>query len=520
MISFLFLSIAGTVYLAIVTIWHCRSEKRNYFILCVFTIFLYLVGRFCELTALSADGALIAMKIMYLGSCFLPVLCLFLVADYCDFEPRSKFIRILFLIFPFIGLLIVWTTEYTGWMYASYWYDADNPISGLQVKEGPLYYFIYGYAVLYIALGCAILIRTLFQRREQFKPLILLFAVLIAPLAANGLYILCTITFQTAFSNINFTPFAMIASIALFYVNIMRYDLFDIVPMAYSMTLDYIRDALVLVNTDMKYMGSNNAARLLFPGLEGLRRGAAVTQLASWPQELATLDDYSEDLGVRFVLEDKDGGKRYFSVRIDAIFATKKQRLLGRILLIQDITNAINLMNKLERAAYTDPLTGLYNRRHFMELASMQFERAKREKTICHVMMLDLDFFKSVNDTHGHLAGDAVLRNVSACIKKIVRSYDLVARYGGEEFVVMIADSDEDTALRLAERIRAHVEESPCLYEGKSLPITFSIGVASAEGADSFETLLRYADDAMYVAKKNGRNRVVPHSASAHKATE
>jgi diguanylate cyclase (GGDEF)-like protein len=497
-----------TVYLLIVTFWHCRSEKRNYFMLCTFAIFLYLVGYFCELTAFSTGGALVAVKVLYLGSCFLPVLSLLFVADYCDFELR-KGLKPLLALPAVVGLLIIWTTEHTGFMYSAYRFDANEPLLGLQIEGGPLYYFVYAYAVLYTAAGCAILVKTLTQRRDHFKSLMLLFAVLLAPMLANGIYILFNVTFTNVSVNINFTPFSMIVAIVLFYINIMRYDLFDIVPVAYSMTLDYIRDAFVLVNSDMKYMGSNIAARRLFPDLERLRRGAAVAEAGNWPDELLDIDDYSNALDVRFTLPDKDGEVRYFSAQIDAISATRKKQLLGRIILIQDITNSINMMKKLEQAAYTDPLTGLYNRRHFMELAMMQFERARRANTACHVMMLDLDFFKNVNDSYGHLAGDTVLRNVSACIKEIVRSYDLVARYGGEEFVVMISDSDEDTALRLAERIRAHVEKSPCPYDNHLLSITFSVGVASSKDASSFESLLRHADDAMYDAKKNGRNQVM-----------
>jgi diguanylate cyclase (GGDEF)-like protein len=478
--------------------------------LCVLTIFLYLIGHLCELTAFSVGGALVAVKVMYAGSCFLPVMCLFFIADYCDVELRKIYARFL-LLPPCLGLLLVWTTERTGLMYASCRFDADNPLLGLQIDEGPLYYFIYGYAVIYMAAGCAILVRTLLLHREQFKSLMLLFVVMIAPLIANGVYILFNVTFHDAFVHINFTPFSMIAAIVLLYINVMRYDLFDIVPMAYSMTLDCIRDAFVLVNVNMKYMGSNRAARRLFPQLENLRRGAAVAAVENWPHELLNVAEYSEELGVRFVLPDEGGEKRYFSAQIDSIFEARKHRLLGWIILIQDITNSIRMMKKLEQVAYTDSLTGIYNRRHFMELAMMQFERAKRANVACHLMMLDLDFFKNVNDTYGHIAGDAVLRKVSVCIKEIVRSYDLVARYGGEEFVVMISDSDGETAMRLAERIRSHVEKNPCRYEDHLLPITFSIGVASDKDADSFETLLRHADDAMYEAKKNGRNRVVAY---------
>jgi diguanylate cyclase (GGDEF)-like protein len=208
------------------------------------------------------------------------------------------------------------------------------------------------------------------------------------------------------------------------------------------------------------------------------------------------------------MLTDADGEERYFSAQIDAIFSGGTPRLLGWVILIQDISGMINMMKRLESAAYTDSLTGLYNRRHFMELAGMQFDRAKRADKPCHVMMMDLDAFKNVNDTYGHLAGDEVLKNVSACIKETVRSYDLVARYGGEEFVVMISDSDDETALRLAERIRVHVGESSCEYEGLTLKITFSIGVASCAEAESFEELLRHSDEAMYTAKNKGKNRV------------
>jgi diguanylate cyclase (GGDEF)-like protein len=507
----LFISIIVTVYLMVVTFWHCRSEKRYNFMLCLLAIFLYLVGHFLELTAFSADGALVAVKIMYLGSCFLPAFSLLFVADYCDFDLRKKYTRPLIFFFPAVGTLLVWTAEHTGLMYAAYRFDENKPLWGLQIEEGPLYFLVYGYASLYIALGCAILIKTFLRHREQFKPLLLLFGVLVAPLAANGVYIICTVILKNALSNVNFTPFALIIAIVLFYTAIMRYDLFDIVPMAYSVTLDYIRDAFLLVSNDMKYMGSNRAARLLFPDLKGLPRGGALAQVANWPAELLRICDYSEDLGIRFVLPDEQGENRYFSAQIDAITATRKRNLLGWIVLIQEITSSIQLMQKLEQAAYTDALTGLYNRRHFMELAMMQFERAKRENAVCHVMMLDLDFFKNVNDTYGHLAGDAVLRKVSVCIKESVRSYDLVARYGGEEFVVMISDSDEETAMRLAERIRTYVADNPCRYEEHSLSITFSIGVASGVNADSFENLLRYADEAMYDAKKKGRNRVVSY---------
>jgi diguanylate cyclase (GGDEF)-like protein len=492
----------------IVTFLHCRSEKRYYFILGMIAVFLYLLGNFFELTAFSTAGSLVAVKLMYLGGCFLPVFYLLFAADYCDVEIlRHRLTPVLF-IPSVLSLPIIWTAEYHGMMYSSYHFDVNNPISGLQIEEGSLYYFVQCYIILYMIAGCAILIKTLPKRREQFKSFILLIFVLGAPLIATAIHVLCSAVFKNALGDINFTPFALVITNILFYISIIRYDLFDIVPTAYSMTLDYIRDAFVLISSDMKYMSSNRAARRLFAGLEGMRRGAPVAQIPNWPDELLCPADYSEDIGARFMLTGENGEDKYFSAQIDAIFSGGKPRLLGWVILVQDITGMINMMKKLESAAYTDALTGLYNRRHFMELAEMQFDRAKRSNKPCYVMMMDLDFFKNINDTYGHLAGDEVLKTVSAGIKEIVRSYDLVARYGGEEFVVMISDSDDETAMRLAERIRIHVRDNSCCYEGTTLKITFSIGVASCAEAESFEELLRHSDEAMYAAKNKGKNRV------------
>ncbi|MDR2181816.1 MAG: sensor domain-containing diguanylate cyclase [Treponema sp.] len=163
----------------------------------------------------------------------------------------------------------------------------------------------------------------------------------------------------------------------------------------------------------------------------------------------------------------------------------------------------------LEKFAYTDGLTGLYNRRHFMELALTSLEKARRFNTSCFAMILDLDFFKKVNDTYGHLAGDEVLKNASSLMKKTLRSYDLLARYGGEEFVVLVTDTDRDPVMNLAERIRESIEKNPCVYGNLRITCTVSIGVAESAPDCSITGLIDLADKALYQAKESGRNRVV-----------
>jgi len=164
----------------------------------------------------------------------------------------------------------------------------------------------------------------------------------------------------------------------------------------------------------------------------------------------------------------------------------------------------------LTQVAYTDPLTGLYNRRHFMELSTTHLERARRYHLSCFMMMMDLDYFKKINDAHGHLVGDEVLKNIANLLKKALRSYDLLARYGGEEFVVFIADANREAVASLGERIRVSIQKNPYTDDaGNKIGCTVSIGVAENGPDYAVASLLNLADRKLYEAKEQGRNRVV-----------
>ena len=163
----------------------------------------------------------------------------------------------------------------------------------------------------------------------------------------------------------------------------------------------------------------------------------------------------------------------------------------------------------LEKFAYTDTLTGLFNRRHFIELAQIPLEKSRRYGSKCYIMMMDLDFFKKVNDTYGHLAGDEVLANAAMVMKNTLRSYDILCRYGGEEFVVFVSETTRKAALHLAERIREAVAATPCIFNCIKIPVTISIGMAASFPDCTIESLIDKADKALYAAKEAGRNCVV-----------
>jgi diguanylate cyclase (GGDEF)-like protein len=168
--------------------------------------------------------------------------------------------------------------------------------------------------------------------------------------------------------------------------------------------------------------------------------------------------------------------------------------------------------------ASTDELSGLNNRRRFRESAKEAYQRAQRYQEPVSVLMMDLDYFKKINDSFGHLAGDAVIRDFSKMLQTTFRGTDVIGRMGGEEFAVVMLDTDEIKAYQKAEYFRQTVERKSVLFEQQQIRLTVSIGVAELkEETLNFDALMNKADSALYVAKRAGRNCTVIDNQSRDK---
>ncbi|QQZ43452.1 GGDEF domain-containing protein [Pseudomonas sp. SK3(2021)] len=190
---------------------------------------------------------------------------------------------------------------------------------------------------------------------------------------------------------------------------------------------------------------------------------------------------------------------------------------LAITLIVLTLLNGVvrRFQRKIETQATLDSLTGLPNRRGFDLLAAQAMHEAQREPKPLTALLLDLDHFKRLNDTYGHLAGDQVLSGFARHLESCLRQSDIVCRWGGEEFIVLLKDTDSATALKIAEKIRLLIERQSYAYEGKNLRLTVSIGVTTLQADDTLHSLLSRADHAMYRAKQTGRNRTcveMPHS--------
>jgi diguanylate cyclase (GGDEF)-like protein len=170
---------------------------------------------------------------------------------------------------------------------------------------------------------------------------------------------------------------------------------------------------------------------------------------------------------------------------------------------------------EIYRLTIIDALTDIHNKRYLLEFLDRELSRSARYQRPLALIMIDLDKFKAVNDELGHLGGDFTLREVASCIRGNVRKEELFARYGGEEFAVVLPETSREGALYVAERIRSQVEKHPFVYEGKAYPVTVSVGVATTNGDETLtpNELIRQADESLYQAKHEGRNRVVAAAA-------
>ena len=249
---------------------------------------------------------------------------------------------------------------------------------------------------------------------------------------------------------------------------------------------------------------------VMMPKLDGIEVARRIKADASLPfipiimqTALETTEDKVEGLDA--------GADDYITKPLDFAELHARVKSLLRIKALQEELARAN--ESLRRMSQTDGLTGVDNRRHIEERLTEMFDHAARLNEPLAVVMCDVDHFKSVNDTYGHQAGDAVLRQLAEVLRQTAREIDRVGRYGGEEFVVVLPGAGLDDAVAFAERVRRAVAEREFDYEGGTVRRTLSAGVAAWPNPEMRhqEALVKAADEALYVAKERGRNRVVAY---------
>jgi len=524
---FLFISTLTTLTVAVFT-WRRRSAPgaKPLFILLI-TMSIWAGANGLVLEAKDPKWQLFWFNILTFGAIMgTPAFWAF----GAEFTNRSRWLTkrniLLISIIPVISVFLGWTADHHDLFYISRDFTQKLPNGDWNFTPGPFYWvhIIYSYGVsafMFILILRSFLRSPIVYRGQSAA---ILTGTLI-PLIGNIIYNLVIGAGKGTFID----PTPLLFTIAgVFYVfGLFWFDLFDINPIARYALVENMQDGVIVVDAHNRVVDVNQSALRWLNWHQPSPVGKHVKDLLdSWFEQFA---DFPVDLYVQTEVRAVTSPETYFDLRVEPIHH-KHSNLTGRLIVFRDITRQkmaekalleaherlrihlreIELLQEsMRELAIRDPLTGLFNRRYMEETLERELSRATREGISIGVCMADIDRFKSLNDQHGHKAGDLVLKHLASIFTTYSRTEDIVCRYGGEEFLILLPGADLDVTSRRAEDWRRAFEQSKIEFDGMTLPSTLSLGVAvfPHQGHTS-EELVKLADEAMYLSKRNGRNQV------------
>jgi len=285
----------------------------------------------------------------------------------------------------------------------------------------------------------------------------------------------------------------------------------------FRVALDHMPTYIYMKDRQRRYTYANRATLELFGCSAEALLGSADAKFFP-PETVARIHgidtrvlEHGEDTAEEVVVPGEGGNKRiYWEIKTPIYEDENRARIWGLCGISTDITEREAMKEQFEHQAHEDYLTGLFNRRYFMEQGQSELSRTQRYGNALSVLMLDIDHFKAINDTRGHKAGDVVLQKLAGILRETLRTVDIVGRIGGEEFAILLPETGIEKAAEVAERLREKVAGTDVVLEaGLPLRFTVSIGVATLQGKDSnIDILLNQSDNALYLAKESGRNLV------------
>lgn len=417
---------------------------------------------------------------------------------------RSKWLKspllALVLLEPVVVLILLFTDPQHGLFFAG-----KRTENNVFIQDGgPVFWLNVVFSYSLILLATILLVRTFIHSSGIYRKQIgmILFGLSVTWL--NSIIFLLGINPLPGVDN---TPFSFTIGALAFAFSIFRYRLLEIVPIARDILIEKMSDGVLVVDAHNRIVDMNPVARTML-NIPVSALGEPVGQaLSHWKRndrEILAM------LKASVVFELGGDSKTYVEVRATPIM-DQKNRTMGRLIVLHDITKLKNTQDELKLLATRDSLTGAINRGHFMELARREILRAKRYKRKLSLIMMDLDYFKNVNDTYGHQAGDQVLIALTDTCGLVTRTLDVFARLGGEEFALLLPEIGQRAAMQIAERLRVSFENTVMKSDSKAFHVTISMGVTELgkRQADTLEEMLHRADRALYRAKASGRNCTV-----------
>ena len=428
----------------------------------------------------------------------------------------------IFFTVPILTQIIIETNPYHHWFIREIEFKQDGILMGLaQISYGGFFWFhtIYSYVLVLVGIGLMIAMSVRTFKLYRMQSLTLFIAVLLPLLGSinDSKVFMAGIPFPIV-------PICFAMMGVLIAWNIFRYRLLSMIPVARDTLVESMQDSLIVIDVDGRVIDINPAAlALLNRSVEDVIGKSTQEVFLDWPEDFHRFLEKAEAREeIRLVQEDT---RHCFDTRV-TVLNPHRGRSHGKMIVLREITQRVEAeeqvqkslddIRKLQQQLYAhsihDPLTGLYNRRFLDEVMPREMANAARTGTpLCFVMM-DIDHFKTINDTYGHAIGDQVLQDITALLKGQTRIGDLLFRYGGEEFLALLINTNAKAACQFAERWRKAVQDYCLIHQDHEIRITMSLGVAEySKNGETFMEVLEASDRALYRAKDAGRNCVTSY---------
>jgi diguanylate cyclase (GGDEF)-like protein/PAS domain S-box-containing protein len=520
---FIFLSITAIISATVAFVaWRRRSisPASRPFILMMLAIAFYAIVAAMEAAATIIQEKIFWSKLEYVGSGSVITLFLIFVMHLTNknrcLTPRNT---ALLWVIPIFNMVLVATNEWHGLVWSGFFPD-PNGTSAVIYQHSFGFFGIMTCIYVYTLTGVAMLIHkallpSVLDRRQS--TIILAGAAL--PLLGSSLYML-------GFTppGLNITPMCFMLTGVCSFIGVFHFRLFDLVPIARDTVIEMMSDGVLVLDGKNRIIDINPAAKQLI-GAKEQHIGQSVAEVfGKWP-EIARRYHPHESVKMEIFIDSVT------SCHVELLITPlldERKRLTGRLLMLRDITQRYQAESELRQAnehlqkqvleietlqaelreqAIRDGLTGLFNRRYFDEIFPKELLRAARDADSVVLIIMDIDYFKNINDTYGHQAGDRVIQAFANLLRYYSYSEAIVCRYGGEEFALALPSMSLEKAFQHAEQIRLSFQAARLEFAGKEIYSTVSGGVGVfPDHGKTRDELLQVVDQALYAAKLNGRN--------------
>lgn len=506
----IFILSAAIIMILMVITWHRRHfASGRAFLLLMLCALAWTINFTLEIAAESQSLKMLFAKFQFIAITFLPLAWLNLTLIYTG-RARSRKGWFLLSVIPVMTNIMVWLVPQPNWFWR---YPklvlAGAPLLIMDYDYGFWFYFVHvPYSQILIIAALITLIRIYFKIHSIYRhQIILIIIAILFPMVTDIFYVLG----YSPIEYFNFTTAVFSLSCLIIGWALLRHSFLDLLPMARDVVVENMDDGVLVLDIRKRLVDVNPAA-MSITGISCRDVGRPMGEIG--PNLISeTIDDISRLEKKQREVTLGDGEQaRVFDLRLSLV---KDQigQALGWVVTMRDCTERANLFKQIRKQAIFDDLTGIFNRRHFIELGEKELSRMKRNpQSSISAIMIDIDDFKSINDLYGHGMGDKVLVIFTEQCRESIRPYDIFGRLGGDEFAIILPNVTREQADGVVERLHKTIKKMRVTnIRQDDIAITASIGVASFENTDlseiQLDRLLHLADEAMYASKKQEKQK-------------